>query len=66
MAAACARAPLPEVYGLTWEQTSGRACVVCGRQLTTGAVARGWLYGAHGAHRLDVEVWSCPRPEEAE
>ncbi|MGW6979961.1 hypothetical protein ACWGE1_11015 [Streptomyces sp. NPDC054932] len=55
--------PLPEVYGLAWEQTAGRACVVCGKRLTTGAVSRGWLFGRHGAHSLDVEVWCCPKPE---
>lgn len=60
----CARVRLPTVYGLTWEQQAGRACVICGRQLTYGAVSRGWIYGKHGAHRLDVEVWCCPRTEE--
>ncbi|WP_371588264.1 hypothetical protein [Streptomyces virginiae] len=60
----CVRAPLPQVYGLAWEQTAGRACVVCGKRLTTGAVSRGWIYGRHGAHRLDVEVWCCPKTKE--
>ncbi|MFD4245087.1 hypothetical protein ACFWP3_26390 [Streptomyces sp. NPDC058525] len=62
-APSCVRAPLPEVYGLAWEQRAGRACVVCGKRLTTGAVSRGWLFGRHGAHSLDVEVWCCPAPE---
>ncbi|MFJ9939343.1 hypothetical protein [Streptomyces erythrochromogenes] len=52
------------MYGLAWAQRAGRACVVCGRQLTTGAVSRGWIYGKHGAHRLDVEVWCCPKTED--
>ncbi|MGW2580638.1 hypothetical protein ACWCYZ_04740 [Streptomyces virginiae] len=60
----CASAPLPEVYGLPWEQSSGRACVACGKPLTAGAVSRGHLRGRHGVHVLDVEVWCCPEPEE--
>ncbi|MGW2584506.1 hypothetical protein ACWCYZ_24805 [Streptomyces virginiae] len=62
-APSCVRAPLPEVYGLAWEQTAGRACVVCGNPLTAGAVSRGRLHGNHGAHSLDVEVWCCPKQE---
>ncbi|MER6484097.1 hypothetical protein ABT264_11215 [Streptomyces virginiae] len=61
----CARVRLPAPYGLSWDQQAGRACVICGRQLTTGAVSRGWIYGRYGAHRLDVEVWCCPKPEES-
>lgn len=64
-ATACIKAPLPEVYGLAWDRVAGRACVVCGSRLTAGAVYRGWLYGQHGAHRLDVEVWCCPEPKGA-
>ncbi|MFD6972182.1 hypothetical protein [Streptomyces sp. NPDC059949] len=63
MSPTCAAAPLPVRSQLTWEQAAGRACVVCDRQLTTGAVPRGWVNGQRGAHRLDVEVWCCPAPE---
>jgi hypothetical protein len=60
----CQTVPLPSAYGLTWDQTAGRACVSCGKPLTTGAVPRGRVQGNHGAHVLNFEVWSCPDPEE--
>jgi hypothetical protein len=62
----CDRTPLPEsVSALSHDQYLGRACVACGRQLTTGAVPRGVIPGRQGAHVLDVEVWSCPAPGAA-
>lgn len=64
MTGRCDRAPLPaSVSSLTHDQYLGRACVSCGRQLTTGAVPRGIIPGRQGVHSLDTEVWSCPAPE---
>ncbi|MFE6849011.1 hypothetical protein [Streptomyces sp. NPDC057686] len=60
---ACATAPLPPPAGLTWDQATGRACIICNQRLTVGAVYRGWIREQIGAHRLDKEVWSCPGPE---
>lgn len=62
-APACTRAPLPRRQGLSPERAAGRACVVCGESLTTGAVSRGWLRGRSGVHVLDVEVWACPEAD---
>lgn len=63
---ACADAPLPSVHTLSWDQFNGRACVVCGKQLTTRAVDRGRLGGRHNHYVVDVPVWACPSPEETE
>ncbi|MBT2450923.1 hypothetical protein J7F03_28385 [Streptomyces sp. ISL-43] len=63
----CHRRPLPaSVSELSHGQHLGRACVACGRLLTTGAVSRGTIRGRQGVHVLDVEVWSCPNPEDEE
>lgn len=51
---------LPALGTLTWAQSAGRACVWCGRLLTTGAVHAGIIRERDGAHVLDTEVWACP------
>ncbi|MGW2562224.1 hypothetical protein ACWCXB_23805 [Streptomyces sp. NPDC001514] len=56
----CRYQPVPGARQLSWEQAAGRACVTCGRPLTTGAVYMGWARGRDGAHSLDCEVWACP------
>ncbi|MFD3777369.1 hypothetical protein [Streptomyces sp. NPDC058612] len=61
-AALCQDAPLPSVDRCTWDQTAGRACIACGRQLTTGAVPRGSVSTTVGARVIAYEVWSCPPP----
>ncbi|GAA2985459.1 hypothetical protein [Streptomyces fulvorobeus] len=52
--------PLPKLDTLTWDQSSGRACVWCKKLLTTGAVHAGTIRERMGAHNLDTEVWACP------
>lgn len=64
VAARCQDVPLPSAHGLVWDQAAGRACVACGKRLTTGAISRGLVHGRHGVHVLDTEVWCCPDPED--
>ena len=49
----------PPVIGLTWAQSSGWACCLCGRAIWRGAVSLGRAQGRMGAHDLSVEVWAC-------
>ncbi|MEV7617638.1 hypothetical protein [Streptomyces sp. NPDC089799] len=58
---ACTNVPLPALSALTWDQGLGRSCLICVRRLTRSAVPRGLIGGQQGAHRLDTEVWACPR-----
>ncbi|MER5871409.1 hypothetical protein [Streptomyces sp. NPDC002044] len=58
----CRDVPLPSAHGLAWDQAAGRACIACNRQLTTGAVYRGRVFGHQGSHNLDADVWCCPDP----
>lgn len=51
---------LPAAETLTWDQATGRACIWCGRLLTTGAVRVGVIPDRQGAHVLDVEAWAGP------
>ncbi|MFH8476990.1 hypothetical protein [Streptomyces sp. NPDC018000] len=57
----------PDPRTLTWDQANGRACVWCGKPLTTGTVRVGIVRDQLGAHNLDTEVWTGPccadRPE---
>lgn len=57
---------LPPLESLTWDQSAGRACVWCRKQLTTGAVCAGTIRDRAGAHILDTEVWACPPCDAAE
>ncbi|WJV47655.1 hypothetical protein [Streptomyces flavofungini] len=50
----------PPARDLSYEQYSGRACVWCGAQLTSGAVAAGISRGKIGAVVLDIGVYACP------
>lgn len=56
----CTTPQLPFLETLTWDQSAGRACVWCRKQLTTGAVCAGTIRARDGAHNLDTEVWACP------
>ncbi|MGW1109467.1 hypothetical protein [Streptomyces sp. NPDC002540] len=54
------RRPLPDPRTLTWDQSSGRACIWCKKPLTSGAVSAGIIRDRLGAHVLDTEVWAGP------
>lgn len=49
----------PPVIGMTWAQSAGWACCLCGKAIWSGAVSLGRAQGRMGAHDLSVEVWAC-------